>query len=85
VELGGAGRAPSDKLIQDIFGWFATEKVTRIETGHAGLEASAGAGVKEGSPIGQLLGLFASIKGEVKYASDRKKRSRKNNSSVSRR
>lgn len=73
VSEGGAGKAPSEALLNDVLAWFATEKVTRTETSHAGLEASAGAGVKEGSPLGALLGFFASLKGEVKYASDRKK------------
>ncbi len=62
----------SGHLVKDIQQWFGSEQIksSRTTTFAAGVEA--GAGVKEGSPWAALLGLFASAKAEMKYASDRK-------------
>jgi len=59
-------------LVTDIEQWFGTQQVRtiRTETTSAGVEA--GAGMKGDSLWTGLLGLFASVKAEMKYASDRK-------------
>jgi hypothetical protein len=67
------GRQPSSRLLGDIERWFGTEVESRTTIGHSEAEASGGAGIKDGSPLGVILGLFASLKGEIKYTSDRKK------------
>ncbi len=64
---------PSQKLIDAIQQWFATEKVTNIKETKTEASASAGIGPKAESPWATLLGLFAHIKGELKYTADRKK------------
>jgi hypothetical protein len=62
----------SDRLILDIAQWFATEQVKQTTTKSVGGEVSAGAGVKERSFWASLLGLSASARADLKYASDRK-------------
>lgn len=68
IPLGGV----PGRLVSDIEQWFGREQVTKTRTASIGAEAEAGAGVKGGSPWAVLLGLFASAKAEMKYASDRK-------------
>ena len=70
---GGAGQKPSDLRIKEIWDWFATEKEILTEATHIGAEAAAGAGVSSDSWWAKALGLFGKIKGEMKYASDRKR------------
>jgi hypothetical protein len=70
---GGAGQKPSEARLKEIWEWFATEKKTLTETTHLGTEATAGAGISGDSWWAKTLGLFASLKGEIKYAADRKK------------
>jgi hypothetical protein len=64
---------PAD-LMRDISLWFATAKYTSIEATGAGISAEAG--IKP-SPlvdtISGLLGLFAQVKGDIKYNTERKK------------
>jgi len=63
----------SKGLITDIERWFETEKVTRTATKSTGVSASAG--IKPtpvSTALSGLLGLFAEIKGEMKYTADRK-------------
>ena len=72
-EQGGAGQKPSEIRLREIWDWFATEKETLIEATHIGAEAAAGAGVSADSWWAKALGLFGKLKGEMKYASDRKK------------
>ena len=64
---------PSQKLLDAIQQWFATEKVTDVKETKTDVSASAGIGPKAESPWATLLGLFAHIKGEMKYTADRKK------------
>jgi hypothetical protein len=71
VSEGGAGRAPSDNVLQEIIDWFAKEVVTLTESRNTGVEASAGIGPPAGGLWQKAIGLFANIKGEIKYASDR--------------
>ena len=71
VEDGGAGKSPSDGLLREILHWFAKETATRTEGMKTGIEAAAGIGPPAGSVWHKVLGLFATVKGEIKYASDR--------------
>jgi len=73
VDKGGAGQRPSDARLQEIWQWFATETNKHSEATRIGAEVAAGAGVTADSWWAKALGLFGSIKGEIKYASDRKK------------
>ena len=70
---GGCGAKLPKELIEDILHWFATEKVTNTAARSTAASASAGA---KPSPISTalsgLLGLFAELKGEIKYTVDRK-------------
>ncbi len=70
---GGAGQKPSDTRLKEIWEWFATETKTFTETTRVSAEATAGAGASGDSWWAKVLGLFANLKGEMKYAADRKK------------
>lgn len=72
VDQGGAGKQPSDARLREIWDWFATEKETRELAKNAAVSIGAGAGAKEDSLWGKVLGLFATLKGEIKFASTRK-------------
>ncbi len=61
----------SKPLFDQIQEWFGTEVQKKEIKQTIGGSVEAGAGVKGGSLLGSLLGLFASVKGEIKYASDR--------------
>jgi hypothetical protein len=72
-EEGGAGKTPPDALLRKVWDWFATEtsKLGQETTISASIEA--GAGAKETSVLAKVMGLFANLRGEMKYASTRKK------------
>jgi hypothetical protein len=73
VAEGGAGQPPSDYRLQEIWDWFASEERVRTEAQEMAASVEAGAGVQADSLWGQILGLFAALKGEIKYASTREK------------
>lgn len=64
---------PSGKLLQDIQRWFAAETTTTTQLTNTQVYGGAGIGPSPDSIWGHVLGLFASIKGEIKYSADRKK------------
>ncbi|MGB3765064.1 MAG: hypothetical protein WA947_00770 [Phormidesmis sp.] len=68
---GGAGHRPSQARLQEIWDWFSTEKETRQLAEQAALTVEAGVGAKEDSLWNKVLGLFATLKGEIKFASAR--------------
>jgi hypothetical protein len=72
VADGGTGKRPSEARLKEIWDWFATEKDTRELATNAAIALEAGAGVKEDSLWNKVLGLFATLKGEIKFASTRK-------------
>ncbi len=72
IAKGGAGKRPSDARLKDIWEWFASEKETRELAQSAAIALEAGAGVKDDSLWNKVLGLFATLKGEIKFASTRK-------------
>lgn len=73
IEQGGAGQKPSDYRLREIWQWFAQEAITQTQAKEMALTLEAGGGVKSDSLWGQVLGLFAALKGEIKYAATREK------------
>ena len=69
---GGAGREPSERRLQEIWAWFATERDTQSRASEIAGSIAAGAGIAGDSWWARFLGLSASLKGEMKYAADRK-------------
>jgi hypothetical protein len=72
LEEGGANKKLPQARLQEIWDWFATETDTREKTTGFAASLEAGAGVKEDSLWDKVLGLFANLRGEIKYASTRK-------------
>ncbi len=72
IDTDGAGQPPPDQRLREIWDWFATEKEIREQSQLANLTVEAGAGVKEDSLWNKVLGLFANLKGDIKFASVRK-------------
>lgn len=72
INEGGAGEKVADELLKDIWEWFATETNTTTAARGFAAEIAAGAGVDAESMWAKVLGLFLHLRGEVKYASDRK-------------
>jgi len=73
VDEGGAGGPPSDQSLQAILNWFSTEKTTLSQETQSAIQGAAGIGPPAASILAKAFGLFASVKGEMKYAMDRKK------------
>jgi hypothetical protein len=72
VGQGGASQSPKDERLQNVLDWFAKETST-IERGQeTKFEASTSVGPPPTSLWARFLGLSASVRGEIKYASDRK-------------
>jgi hypothetical protein len=67
------GTSPDDSLLEALLNWFATEKVTRKENQETSMKLEAGGGVKDDSLWSKVLGLFANLKGEFRFASSREK------------
>jgi hypothetical protein len=67
-------RQPSNENLQKLWDWFSSEEFTRKETRESQIKTEAGAGVKEDSFWNKILGLFASLKGEFRFASSREKK-----------
>jgi hypothetical protein len=72
IDQGGAGQRPSKDRLRELWDWFATTKITKESGRSTAITAEAGAGVKEDSLWEKVLGLFANLKGEMKFASSRK-------------
>jgi hypothetical protein len=66
-------QTPSEIRLREIWDWFATEKETREQASSKSLTIEGGAGPKADSWWGKILGLFATLKGEMKFAQNRKK------------
>ncbi|MEL6854909.1 MAG: hypothetical protein AAFO83_07340 [Cyanobacteria bacterium J06607_13] len=73
ISEGGANHRPSDRRLQEIWDWFATEKETRELAQAASTKLAGGIGAGTDSLWQKVLGLFATLKGEMKFASARKK------------
>jgi hypothetical protein len=72
IEEAGAGRPPSEARLREIWDWFAVEQETREQARSMAATLEAGSGIKPDSLWGQVLGLFATLKGEIKFAATRK-------------
>ena len=72
LDKGGAGKAPDDRHLKDIIQWFSVEKISQTQGTATSIGAEAGAGPSASSMLGKVLGLFATVKGEVKYTANRK-------------
>ncbi len=71
IASGGAGQPPSEARLRDILDWFAPEEVTRKQAREMTASLEAGVGAERDSLWAQVIGLFAALKGEIKYASTR--------------
>lgn len=69
---GGAGREPSETRLKELWDWFNQEIRTVSRSTQTAGELAAGAGLQGESWWAKMAGLFASVKGEIKYAADRK-------------
>lgn len=67
-------KQPKDETLLKLKDWYSKKEVTRKEVEEAKLNIEAGAGVKDNSIWNQVLGLFASVKGELRFASSREKK-----------
>lgn len=72
VAEGGAGRTPSEARLRELWDWFAIETSTVTRERQAMVGAEGGAGLEGRSLWASILGLFANVKGEIRYAADRK-------------
>ena len=68
---GGAGKRISDALLEKIWDWFATETETQTQATQKGAEIAGGLGVPGDSFLAKTFGLFATLKGEIKYSANR--------------
>jgi hypothetical protein len=71
LEQGGAGQKPSDEYLRQIWDWVSPEEEVVKRFQEISAEAAAGAGVPADSWWAKALGLFGSLKGEMKYATVR--------------
>lgn len=69
---GGLAATLPDALCQELWNWFATETETTEAATSKSAEAAAGIGIPKESWVAKVLGLFAHLKGEVKYAFSRR-------------
>lgn len=72
LEEGGLAWTPSEATQRRILRWFADEQVVDSRASSGSLQAEAGIGVKADSLWSQLIGAFASARGEMKFSSERK-------------
>lgn len=70
---GGLGKSLSDTLLRRISDWFARETRTVEQNTAVAAEAAAGMGSGSDGLWARVLGVFATVRGEMKYASTRKK------------
>jgi hypothetical protein len=68
---GGLGWEPDEDLSRRVMDWFAVEKSMVKTALGVGASVEAGAGADGDSLWSKALGLFAKLKGEVKYSSNR--------------
>lgn len=71
-EKGGAGQKIPEQSLREILDWFAQDKSTYEQETNTSGGIEAGAGIDGTSLWAKVLGLFAKLKGEIKYASTRK-------------
>ena len=67
-------KQPKDETLLKLKDWYSKKEFTRKEIEEAKLSMEAGGGVKDNSIWNQVLGLFASVRGELRFASSREKK-----------
>jgi hypothetical protein len=65
-------KPPPDARLQELWNWFAQETEVRERAINFASQAEAGGGLKSDSLWAKALGLFATLRGEIKFASTRK-------------
>lgn len=68
------GTPPSESCLRKILDWFATETHSKTATSELKGNIEAGIGVKQDSLWSQIVGLFANLKGEIRFASAREEK-----------
>jgi hypothetical protein len=72
IDQGGAGQTPPEARLREILDWFATEKETIEQAQSSMISLDGGGGLKADSLWGKVTGLFATVKGELKFNGNRK-------------
>jgi len=70
---GGLAFTAPEPLLRPLLDWLADKSERTETTREHQVDAGAGAGVSGDSFVGKLLGLFASVKGELRFAASRRK------------
>lgn len=73
IDRGGLGFTASKVALQPLLDWLAEETDTTSRLSERQAELAAGVGVSEDSFLAKVLGVFASAKGELRYAASRRK------------
>ncbi len=73
-KTGEIAEKPDSSTLQKLLDWFSKEEITRKESRDSSIKAEAGIGAKEESIWSKVIGLFASLKGEFRFASSREKK-----------
>lgn len=63
---------PSPERLQEIWNWFSEKKKTKEQTGLSTAKIEAGGGVKDDSWWVKVSGLFANLRGELRYTASTK-------------
>lgn len=71
--LPGVDSPSFNRRLEDFQRWFDTEKHSFTEVKDLAGSVSAGAGMTAENPIAKVLGLFGQLRGEIKYATTRKR------------
>jgi hypothetical protein len=71
IAEGGAGKQISEPILERIWDWFATETETQTQATQKGAEIAGGLGLSSESILAKTLGLFATLKGEIKFSANR--------------
>jgi GTPase SAR1 family protein len=64
-------KKPDNALLQKVYDWFSKETIVKTQNSQISGTGKAGAGSEGGSIWAKVLGLFAEVRGEIKYASGR--------------
>jgi hypothetical protein len=68
------GTPPSASCLRKILNWFASDTKSRTTQSESKAGIEAGVGVKSDSLWSQVVGLFANLKGEIRFASAREEK-----------
>lgn len=68
---GGAGLKVPERLLENIWRWFDAEDTAIKSSRQMTVETAAGVGIPNASLLSKVLGIFGSLRGEMKYAASR--------------